>query len=79
MIQIFGTKDCAPCITIRRYLDNKDIEYEYKLAEGEEYELLVEKATGKVSHPHMKPLVTDGKDIFTGLHWQELKRMAGIN
>ena len=66
---IFSRPSCAPCLTLKKYLKVKGIDYVEKPAEGAEYQAYAEK------YGFMIPLVVEGDKGFCGLNFSLLSEL----
>lgn len=71
---LYSQKTCAPCGTLKKYLDHKGIRYTVRdINEDPEHLARLLKATGGQI---LVPTLVKGKDVVVGLNWPKIAELV---
>jgi glutaredoxin len=75
MITVYSRQSCAPCVNLKRWLDNKAVEYEEIDLDKQPWfeEEVVEKAGLLIV-----PVVEIGQDVVVGLNFKRLSELLNL-
>lgn len=68
MVVIYTSKTCGPCASLKKFFDNKGVEYQLRDIEQPRWANAVVQATGQL----IVPVTVIGRNYITGLNYKAI-------
>ncbi len=76
-VRLFSTPTCTYCVILKKYLDDKNIEYEYiDVSQDEEKLKEMVELSGQMGVPVTE---IDSKDVIIGFNKKQIDKFLGLN
>lgn len=72
MITLYSSDTCAPCATLKTYLDRKGVEYRTLNADNDHNSQILIKLTGQ----RIVPTLVKGDRVVVGLNWPRIAELV---
>jgi len=74
-VKVFSTKTCPYCVTLKRFLEEKDVEFEeVDIAEDEEGLEEMKEKSGQTG----VPVIEIGDEVIVGFEKQKIKQLLNL-